>query len=79
MYLRSDVGQTLIQRIVSGATTHLIQLRPLQELPVILPPLEEARAITETFEKQAQLQEQIAVLNQEQQRLDKTHWHLYEE
>ena len=76
MYLRSDVGQTLIQRIVSGATTHLIQLRSLQELPVILPPLEEARAVTETFEKQARLQEQIAMLNQEQQRLDKTHWHL---
>jgi len=76
MYLRSDVGQTLIQRIVSGATTHLIQLRPLQELPVILPPLEEGRAVTETFKEQAQLQEQIAVLNQEQQRLDKTHWHI---
>lgn len=76
IYLRSDVGQTLLKRIVSGATIPLIQLRALQELKVIVPPIEEAQSIRETFDTQVQLQKQIEQLRQQQQKLSKVHWEI---
>jgi type I restriction enzyme M protein len=74
MYLRSDIGQILLKRIVSGATIPLIQLRALQELRVIVPDENEAQKIIKTFNRQVELQTQIELLKQEQQILSKAHW-----
>lgn len=77
MYLRSDVGQILIERInSSGATVRLLQLKPLQELSVIQPSAQEADAVVTTFEKQVQLQKKILSLKREQAALDKAPWQI---
>ena len=74
MYLCSDVGQTLLKGIISGATVPLIQLQQLKNLDIIVPKLAEVASIINTFEKQVQIQAQINNLQKELQDLSKTHW-----
>jgi type I restriction enzyme M protein len=74
MYLCSDVGQTLLKGIISGATVPLIQLQQLKDLNIIVPKLAEVASIINTFEKQVQIQAQINNLQKELQDLSKTHW-----
>ncbi len=74
MYLRSDVGQTLLKGIVSGATIPLIQLRALQDLLVIVPSARETQKITHDFDSQVEMESKIEELRQEQRRLSKAHW-----
>ena len=74
MYLCSDVGQTLLKGIISGATVPLIQLQQLKNLDIIVPKLAEEASIINTFEKQVQIQAQINNLQKELQDLSKTHW-----
>ena len=74
MYLSSEAGQTLLKQISTGASTALIQLQPLKNLPVPVPPLEEMSAITQAFHQQVDLQQKINQLQAEQIRLRKTHW-----
>lgn len=78
MYLRSDIGQILLRRIVSGATIPLIQLRALQELRLIVPDENEAQKIIKIFNRQVALQTQIEQLKQEQEMLSKVHWQIGE-
>lgn len=74
MYLCSDVGQTLLKGIISGATVPLIQLQQLKNLDIIVPKLAEEADIINTFEKQVQIQAQINNLQKELQDLNKIHW-----
>jgi type I restriction enzyme M protein len=74
MYLRSDIGQTLLQGMVSGATVPMIQLRSLQKLQVVIPSREESEQIQHTFQTQVKLQQQIDELRREQERLRNSHW-----
>lgn len=74
MYLRSDVGQTLLKGIVSGATIPLIQLGRLQDLQIIIPPQDEAQELRENFDEQVKFQNLIEALQEKQRQLDKLHW-----
>lgn len=74
MYLSSEAGQALLKQISTGASTALIQLQPLKNLPVPVPSFEEMSAITQTFHQQVNLQQKINQLQAEQIRLRKTHW-----
>jgi len=65
MYLRSDLGQALLNQIVSGATTPLIQLKPLKNLTILIPRKENAQGILDLFTQQVQLQNQIKLSQQE--------------
>ncbi len=76
MYLRSDLGQTLIQGIISGATVPLIQLRSLGKLQIIIPNFEESKCINQAFDKQLELQQEIETLRQQQYELEKAHWRI---
>lgn len=76
MYLRSDIGQTLIRGIVSGASIPLIQLRSLQNLEIIIPPAQEALDIIASFDELVELQQQISLFREKQSRISKLHWGL---
>lgn len=64
--LRSKLGQELLNNIVSGATIPMIQLKELIRLTVIAPDFETANRAIEALEREAELQQQIDLLRQEQ-------------
>jgi len=76
MYLRSEVGQHLLQSMVSGATIPLIKLQTLKELPIILPDQERANQIVSTFDRIVKLQSEIEMLREEQESLSQSYWSL---
>ena len=76
MYLKSDIGQVLLEQIVSGATTALIQLQPLKNLSILIPNEEDSRKVVGVFTHQVDLQQQIRQLRQEQSQLGRTCWGL---
>ena len=79
MYLKSDIGQILLEQIVSGAKTPLIQLKPLKNLVVLIPDKashSHQKAI-EIFAQQVSLQEQIRQLKSEQNHLSRSCWSLH--
>lgn len=74
VYLRSDIGQTLLASIVSGSAVPLIQLNQLKELDVIVPIKEEGQSIIETFEHEIDIQAQVEEMNRNLEILKRTHW-----
>lgn len=74
MYLHSEIGQNLLQSMVSGATIPLIKLQTLKELPVILPSEEEAKKVIDAFNKITDLQSEIDTLRGEQASLNRSYW-----
>jgi type I restriction enzyme M protein len=76
MYLHSEIGQNLLQSMVSGATIPLIKLQTLKELPVIIPDEEKANQIISTFDKIVKLQSEIDTLNEEQESLSYAYWNI---
>ncbi len=77
VYLRSELGQKLLESIsVQGATIPMIQLRELQKLPVIVPPMQEAKRIGGILDEQAKIQSEIYELRSHQAELAKTVWTL---
>ena len=74
MYLQSDVGQTLLEQIVSGAKTPLIQLRPLKSLIVLIPSREDSQKTIDIFKQQVGLQKHISQLKEQQVQLSKNCW-----
>lgn len=49
MYLNSDYAQSYFKLNAQGATVPMIRLSTLQELDVLLPPIEKQREIAETY------------------------------
>lgn len=77
VYLRSELGQKLLESIsVQGATIPMIQLRELQKLPVIVPPMQEAKRIGGILDEQAKIQSEIYELRSRQAELAKSVWTL---
>lgn len=74
MYLHSEIGQNLLQSMVSGATIPLIKLQTLKELLVILPSEEEAKKVIDAFNKITDLQSEIDTLRGEQESLSRSYW-----
>jgi restriction endonuclease S subunit len=74
MYLRSDVGQCYLQKLVSGATIPMISLTMLRTLQIIIPTIEESKGIIEAFEEQVQRQAEIQRLRSLQEETDKRYW-----
>lgn len=77
IYLRSELGQALLQGIVSGATIPLIQLRALRSMEVAMPALLDAKRIASTFDAQVKLEREIEALRKEQLKLNSKHWTLH--
>jgi type I restriction enzyme M protein len=76
LQLRSELGQSLLSGIVSGAVIPLIQLRELMLLPVLLPAIEEQRRAAEALDREAAMQEEIDRLRHVQSEIAADLWAL---
>ena len=77
VYLKSELGQRLLESIcLQGATIPMIQLRELQRLPVIVPPMQEATKIGIILDEQAKIQREIEGLRTRQASLANKFWTL---
>ncbi len=74
--LRSQLGQSLIRGIVSGATIPLIQLRELSSLQLPIPSLADSAKAVDALEQEAAFQTQIDSLRAEQTHLTASLWTL---
>jgi len=66
LQLRSPLGKELLSGIVSGAAIQLIQLKELIHLSILIPDLNTANHAIKALEREAELQQQIERLRQEQ-------------
>ncbi|MNG28570.1 hypothetical protein D3C84_1138500 [compost metagenome] len=76
MYLRSQIGQALLDRIAVGATMASIQLSALKELEIPIPTADEMNRMVQAFEQEAQIQSQIQKLRDKQTNLAANFWRL---
>ena len=76
VYLRSQIGQALLNRIAVGATMASIQLSALKELEIPIPSADEMNRTVQAFEQEAQIQSQIQQLRDKQTALAASFWRL---
>lgn len=76
VYLRSQIGQALLNRIAVGATMASIQLSALKELEIPIPSAGEMNRMVQAFEQEAQIQSQIQQLRDKQTSLAASFWRL---
>lgn len=76
MYLCSDVGETLLKGIISGATVPLIQLQQLKDVEIIVLDRAKQESIINTFKEQVHIQDQINDLQEQLKHLSKVHWNI---
>lgn len=76
VYLRSQIGQALLNRIAVGATMASIQLSALKELEIPIPSPDEMNRMVQAFEQEAQIQSQIQQLRDKQTTLAASFWRL---
>ncbi|HOO88842.1 MAG TPA: hypothetical protein PK442_14145, partial [Synergistales bacterium] len=69
MYLRSDLGKSLLKVLTSGMLVPLIHLRQLSGIPVVIPSAEKKRQALESYLRQSELERSIAEARNEQSRL----------
>lgn len=74
VYLRSEIGQALLNRIAVGATMSSIQLSALKELEIPIPSLDEMNRMVQVFVQEAQLQSEIQRLRDQQATLAASFW-----
>ena len=75
-YLKSDIGQTQISRLIKGATIPNISLKELKQIPVIVPSLEEQEQAIECIDKSRETQQAIEQLLSEQSARQSKLWSL---
>lgn len=76
LQLRSPLGRELLSGIVSGATIQMIQIKELAKLPVFMPDINTGHRSIEALEREAELQQQIDRLRNEQERVAADIWPL---
>ena len=77
IYLRSELGQTLLRNMISEATVPLIHLQQLKDLRIIIPSREETEDVIRTFERQTRIQAGIDVLRKTLEDSGKKHWRIH--
>ena len=75
-YLKSDMGQIQISRLIKGATIDNISLKELKNLRVIVPPLEEQKKAIACVDKSRETQKAIQELLSEQYARESELWSL---
>ncbi|WP_201533939.1 N-6 DNA methylase [Psychrobacter ciconiae] len=75
-YLKSDIGQTQISRLIKGATIPNISLKELKQIPVIVPSLEEQEQAIACIDKSRETQKAIKQLLSEQYARQSELWSL---
>jgi type I restriction enzyme M protein len=74
MYLRSEIGQELLDSIAMGTVIRRILRSDLQELLIPVPSPKELAAVNATFEEEVSLFDKITALEEEKNLLVKRHW-----
>ena len=75
-YLKSDIGQTQISRLIKGATIPNISLKELKQIPVIVPSLEEQEQAIACIDNSRETQRAIEQLLSEQYARQSELWSL---
>ena len=76
VYLRSEMGQTLLNRLAVGASQPTIQLSALKDLPVPAISQNEMAKVAHIVEEEFQIQQQIEQLREKQAALGAQQWAL---
>lgn len=76
IYLRSEMGQTLLKRIAVGATIPSIQLSALKDLEIPVPSMEEMNRMIHSFGQEALIESEIQHLRHKQADLTASFWRL---
>lgn len=74
-FLKSDIGQSLLKQIVSGAAVPLIQLRELEMLRIPIPSTEQQEEIVKLLEKIEILEREIEASRSVQAKIKNKIWH----
>lgn len=75
-FLRSEIGQSQLRQIVSGASVPLIQLRELEKIGIPVPDRLEQKKTIEDFERIVQIEQLVASSRDEQRKLSNSIWTL---
>jgi type I restriction enzyme M protein len=76
VYLRSEMGQALLNRIAVSATIPSIQLSALKDLEIPVPSSEEMDRMIQAFEQEARIESEIQRLRHKQTDLTANFWRL---
>ncbi len=76
VYLRSEIGQVLLNRMAVGVTMSSIQLSTLKELKIPISSPDEMNRMVQVFKQEAQIQIDIQHLRDKQSTLAAGFWHL---
>ena len=76
VFLRSEIGQALISKLVSGATISLLKLNDLPKLEIPVSDREAQQKIIADFDQEVALQSQIDEIHKKQTELAKKYWSL---
>jgi type I restriction enzyme M protein len=66
VYLRSNIGKSLLNSITSGSTIQFIKISDLKELPIIIPDTKTKEQMGKILEKENEISQQIKTLHAEQ-------------
>jgi type I restriction enzyme M protein len=66
VYLRSNIGKSLLNSITSGSTIQFIKLSDLKELPIIIPDKKTKEQMGKSLEKENEISQKIKTLHAEQ-------------
>lgn len=76
VFLRSEIGQAIISKLVSGATISLLKLNDLLKLEIPISDRETQQQIIADFDQEVELQSQIDEIHKKQTELAKKYWSL---
>ena len=74
MFLRSPIGQQLIDQITTGTAIPFVQIKQLRTLKVPVPNLVEQKKIVALFDKQVEVLKEIRQLEDELSELIPDEW-----
>lgn len=66
VYLRSNIGKSLLNSITSGSTIQFIKISDLKELPIIIPDTKTKEQMGKILEKENEISQQIKTLHAQQ-------------
>ena len=76
VYLRSEIGQSLLKSITSGSTIPFIKLSDLKELRIIIPDVKTNEKISKKLKKEEDISQQIKELQEQQLALTDNIWNI---
>ncbi|PAA25780.1 N-6 DNA methylase [Pseudomonas fragi] len=76
VYLRSETGQALLNRLAVGAAMSSLQISAIKELEIPVPSAEEMDKMVQAFQQEAQIQREIQYLQDKRATITANFWRL---